>query len=118
MIPNRKFAPEQVVIRNEETKQDGSREHGRSHPALSNPRGDKSGREGRDGSQGQPGELHCEGKIEGGFGLMIVRPGDAQGQIQDGGDKDPRGQGGENSANRLEGRMGVGGAIGLGMYRG
>jgi hypothetical protein len=49
---------------------------------------------------------------------MIVRPGGAQGQIQDGGDKDPRDQGGENSANRLEGRMSVGGPIGLRIYRG
>ena len=66
----------------------------------------------------RPGKLHCEGKIEGGFGLMIVRPGGAQGQIQDGGDKDPRDQGGENSANRPEGRMSVGGPIGLRIYRG
>ena len=35
----------------------------------------------RDGSQDEPGELHCEGKIEGGFGLVIVRPGGAQRQI-------------------------------------
>jgi len=82
MVPNRKFAPEQVVIRNEETKQYDSREHGCSRSVLSNPRGDKAGCERGEGSQNETGELHCQGKIEDGFGGMIMRPGDAHGQIQ------------------------------------
>ena len=66
--------PKQVVIRNEETKQYDSGERGRSHPALANPCGHKSRAERRGGSQSEPGELHCKGKIEGGFGLVVVWP--------------------------------------------
>ena len=103
------------MIWDEESKQYDSRKQGLSHPALFNPRGDKSGRERRERSQGEPGELHRQGKIKGGFGLMIVRPEGAQRQIQDSGDQDPRDQSRENSANRPEDGTGDGGAIGLGM---
>jgi len=63
------------------------------------PRNHKAAANGREGAQYEPGYHHPEGEIEGGFGLMVVRPDSTQQKIYGGGDKDPRDQTGQDGGN-------------------
>jgi len=117
VIPNREFIPNPVVTRNEEAEQYDPGERGRSHPALVDPCSHKSCAESRDGSQNEAGQLHCERKIEGDFGLMVVWPQGAQSQIYHGGDKKPGDQGRNDGAQGLQDRMAAGARIKLSVWQ-
>jgi len=104
VIPNGELVPKQVVIRNEQCQQHDSKNHCCRPPAVRDPRSDKSARNRSHCPQDEPGQLHPEGKVKGGFRLMVVRPPHSQWKIHNCGDKDPGDEPEDNGRDRSHGR--------------